>query len=157
MEFRLGDVNGWKEDVCCVVVMLCAVSGKTPQEIAKVLQQAAAECGDTISEDLRRDYNIKHWLQAVKTLGGEYTISLDLVQVPYEQRPTIDSYLGSHTSGQLEVVYCDDPKCKDSHVFATEAGQIVDTYTAGRKVTKHPVPADYAGFHVKGVFLLSAS
>src|SRR5258705_9170258 len=115
--FKLADVRDWNVNVCCVVTMLCAVSEKTPVEIAKVLQKAAAECGEIIPEELRRDYNIKHWLQAFKTLGGDYTICRDLVAVPYEQRPTIDSYLANDTTGQLEIIYSDDPACPDSHVF----------------------------------------
>jgi hypothetical protein len=31
---------GFRDGVCCVVIALCAISGKPPEEIGKVLQQA---------------------------------------------------------------------------------------------------------------------
>jgi hypothetical protein len=51
---------GFGDGVCCVVIALCAISGKPPEEIGKVLQQAAAECDDAISAELRKDHSPKH-------------------------------------------------------------------------------------------------
>ena len=43
-----------------------------------------------------------------------------------------------------------------THVFAMAEGELVDTYTSGRKVHADPtiVPEDYNKFRVKRVFLV---
>lgn len=134
MTLALGDVNGFRDGVDCVPTALCAISGKTPHEIAKVLQQAAAECGDTISGALRRDYNINHWLRAIKTLGGNYSVLHDWANLPHDQRPTIDAYLAGGTSGPLELVF------------------FSDTHTGGKRVPIRKFPPEYDGFRVKYVW-----
>jgi len=152
MKLALGDVNGFREDLYCVPTALCAISGKTPEEIAKVLQQAAAKCGDHISDELRRDYNIKHWLQAIKTLGGDYTILHNWAHLPHDQRPLIDIYLAGETSEKLTLVFCDHPTIPDTHVFAVENGHFTDSHTGGMRVPLRKFPPEYDGFCVKGVF-----
>jgi hypothetical protein len=152
VRLALGDVNGFREDVHCVPTALCAISGKTPEEIAKVLQQAAADCGDAISDELRRDYNIKHWLQAIKTLGGDYATLHNWAHLPHDQRPLIDAYLAGETSGRLKLVFCDHPTIPDTHVFAVENGHFTDSHTGGKRVALRKFPPEYDGFRVKGVF-----
>ncbi len=155
MALTLGDVKGWNDEICCVPTMLCAISGKTPDEIAIVLKEAARDCSVVISDTLRRDYNIKHWLRAVQRLGSNYAVLHDFSATPHDQRQTIDDYLTKTTTGQLEVVFCEDPALPaDTHVFAVENGDVVDTYTDGKRIARRPVPESYRGFRVKGVFLI---
>ena len=39
MPFALNDINGWPgQEMGCVLTALCAISGRTPADIAAVLQ-----------------------------------------------------------------------------------------------------------------------
>jgi hypothetical protein len=116
--------------------MLCAISGETPEEMALLLQQIAADDKRTI-DTKRRDYDPKDWLEAIKRLGG-------IVQTkePTRPLPTIDEWMKANTpTNQLIVVASDNfkPKEPEGHVFATQNGNVVDGYTDG-KMIRYPGP-----------------
>jgi hypothetical protein len=155
MTLTLGDVKDWHDGVWCVPTMLCAISGKTPDEIAVVLKEAAQDCGVVISDTLRHDYNINHWLRAIQRLSLNYVDLHDFSAIRYERRQTIDEYLANPTTGRLEMVFCEDPAAALTHVFATASGDVVDTYPCGKRIAHRGVPESHMGFRVKRVFLIN--
>jgi hypothetical protein len=68
LQAKLGDINSWHANVYCTSTALAAITGKTPEEIASLLQEAAKLDGREIYEQLRVDYNINDWLKAIKLL-----------------------------------------------------------------------------------------
>ena len=89
MIFDLRDIVRWRP-MYCVPTALCAISGITPDEAGALLQRAAGEFGVTIPGELRNDYNINHWLRAIKLIGGHWAEVEDLDGIPYPLRPTIN-------------------------------------------------------------------
>jgi hypothetical protein len=57
---------------------------------------------------------------------------------------------------RLELVYCDD-NGDIGHTFATFGGDVVDTYTDGKRVKFNNVPARYRILRVKRSFVVNNS
>lgn len=159
MPFKLGDINGWHKGLSCTPTALSALSAKTPKEIAVLLEQVARQQGREIGPELRQDYNINDWLRVVNVLGGDWVPGEDYSQMSFEKRPTIDEWMANHLGVELELVFCDDNRNighvrNFGHVFATVAGEVVDTYTCGKRVPFRQVPEDYRLLRVKRTFLV---
>jgi len=151
--FNLADVNSWQEGLSCTLTALAAITGKTPTEVAGVLQQAAKLRNEDISAELLDKYNINDWLRAVRIFGGDWTQCEDFSNSPYAERPTIKDWMASICGADLQLVFCDDGGA-NGHVFATVDQCVVDTYTAGRRVKFECVPPDFPEFRVKRTFLV---
>ena len=59
----------------------------------------------------------------------------------------------NHVGADLELVCCDDGD-KIGHVFATIDGDVVDTYTRGRRIKFDAVPPRYRTLRIKRTFLV---
>jgi hypothetical protein len=154
VRLKLGDINGYQDGLYCVPTMLCAISGLTPTEIGLVLRDAAAEFGVQVSPQPQRSYNINHWLRAIKRLGGNYREIQSFDELSYFNQFTIDQILPHLRDDRLYLVFGIDEAETETHVFATCAGEVVDTYTGGKKVKVEPVPLDYLVFKVKRIFVV---
>jgi hypothetical protein len=134
MHLKLGDINAPEENLSCTLTMLCAISGKTPDEMGLLMQQVCADDGRHV--ELRRpDYAPQDWLEAVKRLGGVIAGMSEHGNEPYHQRPTIDQWMSSNKDPDLTVIHTDDGKVGgEAHVFAVENGNVVDTFTGGRMI-----------------------
>jgi hypothetical protein len=153
MPCKLGDINGWHEDMYCTPTALAAITAKTPEEVALLLQKAAKLHGREISTQLRTDYNINDWLKVIKLLEGDWTPGDDFSELPYAERPTIDGWMANTAGADLELVFCDDGASM-GHVFATIDKDVVDTYTVGKRIKFDKVPANYEALRVKRTFLI---
>jgi hypothetical protein len=154
VRLKLGNVNGYEDDLYCVPTMLCAISGLVPEEAGIVLRDAAAEFGVEISPKPQRTYDINHWLRAIKRLGGNWEEVGSFEELPYFKRPTIDEFLPSLTDSNLYLVFGINEAEIETHVFATCAGEVVDTYTDGNREKVKPVPTNYLAFRVKRLFVV---
>lgn len=153
MVFELRDIKDWRKELSCTPTTLCALSGKTPEEIGELLQAAALANGRKIGPELRDNYAIDDWLKVINQLGGDWAPSEDFSSVPFELRLTIDDWMKTHPGIESETVFCDDGADK-GHVFATIGGDVVDTYTGGKRVKFTRVPEDYRVLRVKRTFLI---
>jgi hypothetical protein len=153
MGFALADIKQWREGISCTPTALAAITGKTPDEIGVLLQRAAKVYEREIPAQLRADYDIHHWLKAIKLLGGDWVEAEQYDDRPFDERPTIDQWMAGHIGADLELVFCDND-IADGHVYATIDGDVVDTYTGGRRVKFDKVPAEYRSFRVKRTFLV---
>ncbi len=153
MAFVLDDIKGWHPGISCTPTALGAITGKTPDEIGTLLHQAAKELGREIPAQLRGDYNINDWLKAIRLLDGDWVEGEKFDDRPFNERPTIDEWMANHVGPDLELVFCDDGD-KIGHVFATIDGDVVDTYSAGKRIKFDGVPAEYLMLRVKRTFLV---
>jgi hypothetical protein len=153
MAFKLKDVTGWHSDVTCTPTALAAITGKTPDEVAILLHEAAKIHGREISAQLQTDYNINDWLKVIQLLGGNWAPGNNYSELPFADRPTIDQWMVQTLGADLELVFCDNGG-SIGHVFATMNNQIVDTYTNGKRIKFEKVPPAYATFRVKRSFLV---
>jgi hypothetical protein len=115
----------WEKGLSCTPTALCALSAKTPAEVAALLQEAAIKHGREIGPELRDSYNINDWLEVVNKLGGNWTPGEDYSDLPFKNRPTIDEWMGRHLGVEPELVFCDD-NGDIGHVFATVDKDVVD-------------------------------
>ncbi|RWC59486.1 hypothetical protein [Mesorhizobium sp.] len=146
--FNLRDVRDWTKDASCTPTALAALTGKTPQEIGVLLAEIAAEDGRVIGPELRQDYAPKDWLKAVNRLGGDWAVKDDFRSTPFADRPTINEWMAANSGVEPELVICDDDN-GIAHVFATDDGYVVDTYTEGRRVRFTAVDPEYEFLRVK--------
>jgi hypothetical protein len=154
MALKLGDINGYRPGIYCTPTMICAISGITPDEAGVLLQKAAKEFGVDILAELRPDYDINHWLRAVKLLGGNVTERDEFSDMPFEKRPDIDEWMHVSAGKRLELTYCDNNGVA-GHTFARFGGDVVDTYTDGKRITFTGVPPDYKMLRVKRSFVVA--
>ncbi len=153
MAFQLADINGWREGISCTPTALAALSGKTPDEVHTVIREVAAERGREIGPQLRRDYNINDWLEVVNRLGGNWAPGEDYSGSQFGERLSIGEWMSNHLGVEPELVFCDDGGTI-GHVFATTEGDVVDTYTCGKRVKFTKVPPGYKALRVKLTFLV---
>jgi hypothetical protein len=153
VEFALADIKEWRKGLSCSPTALTAITGQTPDEISVLLQEAAKINGRDISAELLPGYNINDWLKAIKLLGGDWVQGETHEDKDFAQRPTIDEWMANSMGADLELVFCDDNQ-KVGHVFATIEGDVVDTYTCGKRIHFDKVPADYGMLRVKRTFLV---
>jgi hypothetical protein len=134
MALRLGDVNKLEENLSCALTMLCAISGKTPDEMGLLMQQVCKDDGRHV--ELRRpDYAPKDWLEGIARLGGLVVGRNEHGHKPYDQRPTINDWVRSNKDPGLIIINTDDGKVGgEAHVFAIENGNITDTFTSGKMI-----------------------
>src|SRR5215510_8554329 len=118
MPFALGDIKDWRDGISCTPTALAAITGKAPDEIGALLQQAAEIYGRAIPAQLRPNYNINDWLRVIKLLGGDWVEGERYDARPFNERPTIDDWMANHIGVDLELVFCDDGD-QIGHVFAT--------------------------------------
>lgn len=131
MALRLGEINEFEDNLSCAITMLCAISGKTPTYIGRLLQRIAKEDNRTIAER-REDYAPGDWLEAIKRLGGKVeTEEQDLDDI--ESLRTIDEWMKDCKSLELIVIATSDFDRED-HVFAAQCGKVVDTYSNGEVI-----------------------
>jgi hypothetical protein len=152
--FELGDVKDYREEenLSCTLIALAAVTGKRPHEVKEIIHELINRSGGSVGQRPLPDYNIDHWRRALMHLGGTGTKTEDYRGIKsYLERPTIDQWmLGQRATGPRLVV-CEDGS-SHGHVFATQGGDFVDCYTAGKRVKFIRAPDDYSDFHVKLVF-----
>ena len=142
MNLRLADINGYRLGIYCTPTMICAISGITPDEAGVLLQKAAKTFGVDISAELRRDYNINHWLRAVELLDGTWEERDNFEDWLFDRRPDIDNWMRLSAGDRLELIYCDD-NGDIGHSLATFGGYVVDTYTDGKRVKFNNTPASH--------------
>jgi len=123
----------------CVPTALCAISGRTPEEIGLILSRAAALNDYHIGPQLLWDYNIAHWLDSIRLMGGGVKEAVDFRQRPLESRPTIEEWL-TQPDDRLSLVYCDAGGNVLTHVFARQDNALVDTYTNGVRIPVGGMP-----------------
>src|SRR5215472_4570061 len=107
MPFRLADINQWQSGMGCAPTALCAISGRTPNEMGLILSRAAASVDVVVPPHLLPNYRIDHWLPAIGLLGGRYVHVSDLAEVPIEARPTIPEWMQQTESPDVSLVYCE--------------------------------------------------
>src|SRR5690242_6761492 len=110
MPLLLQDIRGFRAGIYCTPTMICAISGVSPDEAGAVLQKAARKFSVEISADLRKDYDINHWLGAVRLLGGTWEEADNLEHWRFDERPDIDDWMRSTLRNALQLVFCDDGK-----------------------------------------------
>lgn len=153
MAFALGDIKEWRKGMSCTPTALAAITGETPDEIGVLLRRAAAEYGVKIPTQLRADYDINHWLKVIKLRGGAWVELEKYDDKPFSERPTVDDWMATHMGADLELIFCDDGG-ETGHVFATKGGDVVDTYTDGKRIRFDKIPAGYPLLRVKRTFLV---
>jgi hypothetical protein len=156
VKFALTDIRKWKSGLSCSPTALAAITGKTPDEIAVLLKEAARINGRDISVELLPGYDINDWLKVIKLLGGDWVQAETHEEKEFTQRPTINEWMANSMGADLELVFCDDGQ-DIGHVFATLDGHVVDTYTGGKRIPFDKVPADYEMLRVKHAFLVFIS
>lgn len=154
--FSLRDVQDWHAGVFCTPTALAAVSGLSPAKVGELLSRSAAVHNETIGVELRRDYNINHWLTAISLLGGGWREVQNFSAIAFVQRPTIAEWLASRPRKATYLVHCDVDGTK-GHVFATDGYDVVDTYTEGRRVKVDMPPPDFSDMRIKHVFEIAGS
>lgn len=156
MKFELQDVSGWNSEVMCVCTALGAITGKKPNEIAKLISLQAAKTGKSVPADPNQSFDINHWLPVIRELGGDWVESENFSTIPYAERQTITQYIANIQSDDVILVFGQNEENSDTHVFAMSDGHLVDTYTDGKKIPTNPdpVPKEYNNFRVKRVFLV---
>ena len=142
MKLRLADINEYRPGIYCTPTMICAISGITPEEAGLLLQKAAKEFSVDISAELRRDYDVNHWLRAVKLLDGTWEERDNFEDWPFDKRPDIDEWMRLSSGIRLELTLFYDNGAIGV-TFATFGGHVVDTYTDGKLVKFNKVPPDY--------------
>ena len=156
MNSGLNDVPGWTKNVLCVTTALCAITGKTPGEIAELLARLANDRGAAVSADPSNPFNIKDWLKALASLDLEWLEVEDFSPTPYAARKSISEYLLEPRADDTLLVFGEDSAGKMTHVFALRDDKLIDTYTDGKITIADPnkVPPDYNDFRVKRVFMI---
>jgi hypothetical protein len=152
--FRLVDVKDYREDenLSCTLIALAAVTGKGPHQIKAIIHEKINRSGRSVGRDPLRDYNMCDWLPALRCLGGVDEKIEDYRNIEnYLERPTIDQWMLCHSAVGLSLVVCEDGS-RHGHVFATEGGDLVDRYTAGKREKFTRAGDDYSDFRVKLVF-----
>ncbi len=156
MAFGLADVKDYKEaeNLSCTLIALAPVSGKGPHDVKAVIHDIVNQSGRPIGDKPLPDYNMGDWLQALARLGVTYKKVEDYRSIEnYLERPTIDQWVLCHQAIGPSLVVCEDGK-RQGHVFASESGDVVDQYTAGKRLKFTGVPDGYRDFHVKLVFFV---
>ena len=150
--FELGHVRGWRECVTCTPTALAAISGQTAEQIDDLLRQVACDDNRQI-DSFRKDYSMKDWCEVLKRLGGNATQVEDYRCEPFDNRPSIDQWMLNQLSADLQFVLCDDDN-GSGHLFATTQGDVVDTYTDGKRIKfkAEAVPLDLRRYRVKRTF-----
>ncbi|WP_031197175.1 hypothetical protein [Mesorhizobium sp. L103C131B0] len=152
MKMELVSVEGWRDGIKCVPTALCAISGMPANDILMVLGLAGAPNHLGLADA----YDMNHWLEAVRFLGGVPTKVTDNSPLDYAQRPTIDEFMASQRGTGLHLAVGANEQNTDTHVFAVDGNDVVDTYTGGDRIRFNGAPDDYNAFRVKYVFAISA-
>jgi hypothetical protein len=157
VKFYLRDVSGWTENVVCTTTTLCAITGEQPDYIAALISNRAALRGQSYPADPSQPFNIGDCLDVIRDLGGEFVQTENYSQCPYGSRALISQYLGRPPSSELKLVFGENESVDVTHVFALQNGELVDTYTFGRKVTANlaSVPQACDVHRVKRVFTIT--
>lgn len=157
MKFFLRDASGWTESVICTTTTLCAITGEQPGHIAALISKRAALRGKTYPPEPSQAFNIGDCLDVIRDLGAEFVQVEDYSEVPYADRPLISQYLGRPPSSELKLVFGENEAADMTHVFALQNGELVDTYTFGKKVDANParVPQACDVHRVKRVFTIT--
>jgi hypothetical protein len=150
---KLYRIQDWFEGLSCAPTALAAVSGKPLAEIGVCLQQAADSNGRQIPDRLLANYDLSDTMKAMKLLGSFWLTADTYEARPFEERPTIDEWMAGERSAGIKLVFCNDG-AGDGHIFATQNGDVVDTYTKGSCVKFNAVPPSYRKFRVKLTFLI---
>jgi hypothetical protein len=156
MPIIFGDVQEWNINTLCVCTALSAVTGVHPSEVGKQIALEAQKDGQSVAADPGQPFNINHWSRVVRALGGQMNEVNNLEHLPYELRQTISQFLANANLRGVHLVFGENKDRTATHVFAYSNGQLVDTYTLGKRITAVPeaVPEEYNDFHVKRVFQL---
>jgi len=154
LKFFLRDAPGWTENVVCTTTTLCAVTGEQPGYIATLISRRAALRGKVYPADPAQAYNIGDCLDVMRDLGAEFVQSENYSELPYANRSLISDYLRRLPSSELKLVFGENEAADMTHVFALQNGELVDTYTFGKKVVASPaiVPQACDVHRVKRVF-----
>jgi hypothetical protein len=144
----------------CVPTMLCAISGKSGTEIGLLLQQAAKDLRIDIPAELQEGYDINVWLRAIKIMGGNWAERDDFSDWERQTRPSMHEWMrSSANTKRWEVAFADgtDPVSRTfiGHTFATLSGDIVDTYTKGRRETFEEVATSHQFLRIKRSFVVT--
>jgi len=152
--FKLDDVKEWEPGISCTLTALAAISGKTPHQIHQHLKASAATFGVAIPDSFPIEYNINHWLKAIRLLNGQWEeLITHYASVDFHDRPTIATWVAIPKEMKLRLVFC-DANDKHGHVFATFDDKVVDEYTKGKsaKFNVADIPSDWPEFRVKREF-----
>ncbi|TIR15289.1 MAG: hypothetical protein E5X34_29795 [Mesorhizobium sp.] len=140
--FSLHEVEDWTENASCTPTALAALTGRPLQEIGELLAEIAAENGRAIGPELRADYAPQDWAGAVNRLGGDWVVAEEFRDREFSDRPSINEWMETHLGVEPELVVCYGAN-NIGHVFATFEGDVVDTYTEGKRVHFTGVPIDF--------------
>ncbi|HEY8750058.1 MAG TPA: hypothetical protein VIM11_18890 [Tepidisphaeraceae bacterium] len=136
----------------CVITTFCSTLGCAPADAGKTLKQVVKDDRNEDLEDIRPDYARPDWLKDFEKMGVKVT-KTNLAPLPY--RATIDEGVPALPPGPLYVVYCEPPGGKgDTHVFATQNGKVVDTYTDGKIIDFIEVPPDFPPYEVEAIYVI---
>jgi hypothetical protein len=113
---------------------LCAITGEQPGYIAALISKRAALRGQNYPADPSQPFNIGDCLDVIRDLGGEFVQTENYSESPYGSRCADISILGRPPSSELKLVFGENEFVDVTHVFALQNGELVDTYTFGRKV-----------------------
>jgi len=147
MEFKLQDVVGWHCEVKCVPTTLCAITGMSPAEAAKLLSRSAIYFDEVVPPTLQKYYRPTLWKKAIECAGGTLQRVLDGDGEKFDELPTIDEYMGMCLNDGLTLVFCVQEK-GEAHLFAADGNNVVDCYTDGKKQLFTPVRDELKCFRV---------
>ncbi len=121
--------------------------------IGVYLQQAANARGKQIPGGLHANYELSDTLAALKLLGSFWMADGTYDAKPFDERPLINEWMAADRTSGIKLVFCTDGG-EGGHIFATQDGVVIDTYTQGRCVKFDAVPPSYRKFRVKLTFLV---
>lgn len=135
----------------CVITMFCSTLGCAPEQAAKVLKQVVKDDRDEDIADMRLDYAKADWLKGLEKMGARVR-DTNLAVKPYRAR--IDEAVPRFPPGPLYIVYCELPTGGPTHVFATQNGKVVDTYTNGEIIDFVQVPPSFPPYEVERIYVV---
>jgi len=128
--------DGWG----CTVIALCAVTGRSREEIEACLRAVGVENFNSVPPKL--------WEKVLKPLGFDYTIkSNDTIE------PPIHAFMEGHGYEGVMLVVARDA-LDNGHVFAANGRQFVDFYTKGEIAKNVSPPQGTPDFRVRHVVSL---
>jgi hypothetical protein len=134
----------------CVLVAGSAVTGKDFYELHDLIED---QSGAPRRSALQDDYRSEDLVKALKHLGWGVTL------VEFPTRLTIDDWMAQNQQGDLVLVQTEGtcPTCErlEWHIFAAEAGNMVDALTGGIPSPFRSFGARLAWHRVMGVYRLA--
>ena len=135
---------------CCAITTLCTVLGCPPKTVGRMLKQVVWDDRKEDIQVIRSDYAQGDWLKGFERMGVKL---VTVLQAGRKNRENIKQTVSALNNGRLYVIYCElsDPR-EPTHVFATQSGKVVDTWTNGKVVDVNDLPNAFPAYEVETIY-----